>query len=569
VALPPVTGIDQPWPPSAYDPIGHKIKLWSAWFSGDPDQLSWAYYNLGANSPMGRSFFRTTGEAAMPMPRSGQYRGGLLGNITRTFWGQSNSPGEKRTKLHVPIAGDIASMSADLLFAKRPVFEQPDGEGNQATADWLENLFDDRLHATFLNAAEVCAALSGVYLRTVYDQTIADEPWIEIVHPDAAVPVFRGGRLVEVTFWRVIADNGTEVARHLENHVLTDNTITHAVYVGDQEILGAPVPLTDFPETAPLVQNLTDNDTIYLPDLGDANTVAYVPNMLPNRIWRDIPEATSLGRSDYTGVEQLMDALDETYSTWAREIRLTKSRLIVPPSYLDPLGAGKGAVVDVDKEIYVPMNILAGVDATGITPNQFTIRWEEYKNTCEDLIEQIVTRAGYSQQTFGETATTAMTATEVEARERRTLLTRAKKLNYWRPALADIVYTLMCLSKSVFGADITPMKPDVTFPDAVLPSTSELAQTVVALETAQAASLETKVTMVHPDWTKDQVAEEVAAIRDQLGMDLFNRARLTLSNPMNNPQDIGQQVQDIEGEIVTPTDSNLIGASDVGDSTTI
>lgn len=566
----PTVGIDQPWPPSAYDPIGHKLKLWSAWFSGDPDQLSWAYYNLGANSPMGRSFFRATGEAAMPMPRSGQFRGGLLGNITRTFWGQSNSPGEKRTKLHVPIAGDIASMSADLLFAKRPRFEQPDGEGNQATADWLDNLFDDRLHATFLNAAEVCAALSGVYLRAVYDTTIADEPWIEIVHPDAAVPVFRGGRLTEVTFWRVIADSGDTVARHLENHVLTDNTITHAVYVGDQDLLGAPVPLTDFPETAPLVQNLTDNQTIYLPDLGDANTVAYIPNMMPNRIWRDIPEATSLGRSDYAGVEQLMDALDETYSTWMREIRLTKSRLIVPPTYLDPLGAGKGAVADVDRELYVPLNMLAGLgDGPQITANQFAIRWQEYQATCTDLVEQIVTRAGYSQQTFGETATTAMTATEVEARERRTLLTRAKKLNYWRPGCSDIVYTLMCLSKSVFGAKITPLRPDVTFPDAVLPSTSELAQTVVSLEAAQAASMETRVSMVHPDWTEDKVAEEVAAIKDELGVDLFNRARLTLANPVGNTENVGQQVQDITGDIVTPADPNLVGASDVGDSTTI
>ena len=40
-----------------------------------------------------------------------------------------------------------------------------------------------------------------------------------------------------------------------------------------------------------------------LPDLPlDASTVFYVPNMRPNKVWRDLgPQAGPLGRSDYWG----------------------------------------------------------------------------------------------------------------------------------------------------------------------------------------------------------------------------------------------------------------------------
>lgn len=552
---------DQFWPPPVLDPILHQMRFWSAWFSGDPDQLYWAYYNVAENSTTGRSFFGTSGEAGMPAGYPGRARAGLLGSVQRTFWGTRISAGEKRSKLHVPLAGDIAAMSADLLFAKRPEFALPPTVSDEATATWLETLFDDDMHSTLLEGAEISAALGGVFLRANYDTALSDRAWLDVVHPDAAVPRFTRGKLTSVTFWKVIEDTGSEVVRHLETHDLMDNTISHQVFQGTQNKLGTFAPLSAFDLTAPLEQ-LTTDGTINLPDLpADACTVVYVPNMRPNRIWRDIGDAASMGRSDFSGIEGVMDALDETYSLWMKEVRLARLRLIVPQTYMDNLGPGKGAILDLDREAYVPLAMLAGnSDGAMITANQFAIRWREHKETCDQLIAEAVTRAGYSQQTFGEAGTTAMTATEVEARERRTLLTRSKKINYMRPRLADAAYALMCLDTMFYKAKITPARPDVTFPDAILPSTSELAATAVALKTAQAASTETLVAMVHPDWTPDQVAEEVEAIHDELGMELFARARVTLTNPPTLGENLGQQVADLSGSITTPDDPGLTAA---------
>lgn len=550
-----------PWPPSAYDPVGHQLKIWSAWFSNDADQLSWAYFNLGANSPLGRSFFRSTGEASIPQPRPGQFRGGLLGAITRMFWGQPIPPGEKRNKIHVPLAGDICSMNSELLFAKKPRFELPEGEGNAAAGEWLDELFDDDMHATLLEAGEVCSGLGGVYLRTVYDTSVSDSPWLSIVHPDAAVPEFTYNKLTAVTFWRVLAEDGNTVVRHLERHEPGNNAIFHGVYAGTQTDLGMPAPLTDFPETAPLAPLLVDGQAIVFPDMPfDASTVTYIPNVKPNRIWRDIPVAAPLGRSDFSGIEHVMDAIDETYSAWMRDVRLAKSRMIVPPSYLDNIGPGRGAVFEPDREVFVPLNMLAGGgDNPMITANQFAIRWAEHKNTIDQLVGEAIKGAGFSASTFDEQVTAAMTATEVEARERRTLMTRAKKINYWRPALQNAVYGLMAVENSVFGRkDLIPLRPDVTFPDAVMPSVHELSQTALALDSAHAISRETIVAMIHPDWTPDQVDEEVATLKDELGFSAFARARVTLAEPAGSTADLGQQVQDIQSEITTPPDTSLI-----------
>ena len=41
-----------------------------------------------------------------------------------------------------------------------------------------------------------------------------------------------------------------------------------------------------------------------------------------------------MGRSDYDNLRDLMDALDESYSSWMRDIRLAKARLIVPAQFL-------------------------------------------------------------------------------------------------------------------------------------------------------------------------------------------------------------------------------------------
>jgi hypothetical protein len=541
-----------PWPPPASHPIAHQMRVWDAWYVGDPDRLSWVYYNLGQSSPVGRSFFSTTGEPGIPGSRPGQNRGGLLGSVTRTFWGLPVPPGEKRTKLHVPVAADISQTSADLLFSKAPVVTAK-SSANQAA---LEELMDDGMHATFLEAHELASALGGVYLRVVWDTDLSDRAWIDMVPADAALPVWSHNKLQAVTFWHVLSDTGKEVVRHLETHVPSQNAIFHRVHVGDQETLGSPRPLTDFEETRPLAAYLTDGDAITFPDMPlDASTVVYIPNMKPNRIWRGLgPQAAPLGRSDYSGAEGLMDALDETYSSWMRDVQLAKMRLLVPQGMLDNIGRGKGAVFEPDREVFSPVASMTGGSPQDIVANQFKIRFAEHQATCSDLVGKTIQAAGYSGQTFGEYDADGapMTATEVEARERRSLITRDKKILYSRPPCRDILYGWLAVQAVMFHADVTPERPDLDFAEVVLPNMAELAQTASALSSAEAASKQTLVQMVHPDWTQAEVNEEVQRIYSEIGFDLANRARVMVSEPASSTATLTQQAQQLATQVEPP-----------------
>jgi hypothetical protein len=540
---------NQPWPPIRWNPIAFDYRVWDAWWSGDPDKLMRAYSPLGANSPISRQYFATTGEAGITQVKAGQYRGGLIGSIRRFFWGQLTPPGEKRTNYHIPLAADLASTSADLLFSQPPALKYED---DTATQDYLDDLIDDGMHAKLLEAAETAAALGGVYLRVVWDSDVADEPWLDLVPVDSAVPEFRYDRLTAVTFWHVVEDHGKTVVRHLEKHIPHDNVILHGVFVGDQQKLGRQVDLGAFQETAPLVSVMTDGDAIRFPDQPpDASTVVYVPNIKPNRIWRDLgPMAAPLGRSDFAGLETELDGLDEAFSSWMRDIRLGKARLIVPHSYLDNIGRGKGAVFEPEREVFSPINMLVSGETTGgtgILPQQFDIRWQAHQATVNAVIENIITSAGYSGQSLGLQGDIAQTATEVIARERKSLKTRGKKINYWRPAYADIIYGLMSISREFFGGDLEPVRPDIEFPDVVQPDMAQLAQTIATLRGAESMSIETAVAEAHPDWDTEKVAAETARIYAEMNVDAMSRARVMISGPPG--ESLAQQLEEIPGAL--------------------
>jgi hypothetical protein len=411
----------------------------------------------------------------------------------------------------------------------------------------------------------MCSALGAVYLRIVWDTTVSDRPWIQAVPVDVAVPQFSYDKLRSVTFWQVVDDDGTDVTRHLEMHVPQSNQILHGLYQGDQTDLGESVPLGMHPSTAGLGASLPDG-TLTLPDLPfDASTVVYIPNMRPNKIWRDLgPEFWPLGRSDYQGVEPLMDSLDAVYSSWMRDVELAVMRLIVPPEYLDDIGKGKGAVFEPDRRVFTPLNMLHDSGAApSITANQFAIRWAEHQNTCQDLVNRIIQESGYSPQSFGDYDRSgsggAVTATEIEARERVSLLTRQKKITYWRPCLQDIIYSLMCVAREYFGATaITPERPDINFAAVALPDEAALAQTVATLAGAEAASKRTLVAMAHPSWTETEVLEEVAQIRSEIGTELAAHARIALAQPP------GTTIEEVEAglENVIPAPPELDEGND-------
>lgn len=470
------------------------MATWEAWWSGDTDQLA-AHY--GGSTAGG--FFRPA-----------QLAGGVVGRLARFWWGRPPARHEPDAKLHVPLAGDICRTSANLLFGEPFAVSAKSAE----TSTLLDVLLDEGTQSALLCAAEMQAALGGVYLRPVADPSISERAWLDAVAPDQAIPVWRWGRLSAVTFWHVVHEShdGKTVLRHFEAH--EPGRIVHALYEGTGDDVGRPVPLAEHQATAPFAE-LVDEDSAITSDWPRL-AATYIPNALPNPRWRRKPLLAPMGRSDLDGIEPMLDALDEVYSSWMRDVRLAKGRIIVGDSMLDDLGPGRGARFDPDKEAYA---VIAGMDPKDVplTVAQFGIRVEEHRATAHELMTTALRHAGYALITLGEVeGGQAITATEVRAKGQLSFVTLGRKRGIWTPRLERDALPALC----VFDAEVygRPM-PDldeihVEWPDSVADDLASIAATIEVLARAEAISTETKVRMAHPDWGDTEVNEEVAKIEN-------------------------------------------------------
>ncbi|MEU0236771.1 hypothetical protein ABZ234_03705 [Nocardiopsis sp. NPDC006198] len=485
-----------PWPPKETQRPRELYDEWGAWYGGDPTELA-------------RVYGGSTGGVDLKT-HPWQYSGGVRGTVGRLFWGAPPTDGQQPTRLHVPLASDIASVNADLLYAEPPSLTV--AEEHQPTQERLDVLLTT-MHSALIEGAEICSPYGGVFQRASWNTAVADHIIVEPIIPDCAAPEWSGQYLTAVTFWRVLSDEDGSVWRHLERH--EPGRVYHGLYRGTEDRLGRVAALQDHPGAEGLAPLVDSNGGISTGARGLA--VEYFPNMRPNRLIR----GSALGRSDYQGVEQLFDSLDETWSALVREIRLAKARLVVPDSFLDNLGRGQGQRFDVDREIYKGVNGMLQQQGQGLGDLlqliQPAIRIDEHLAGAQALAEQIVRGAGFSAQTFGEGPSDVnVTATEVQHRERRTFSNRARKLGYQTGPLKRFSRTVLEMDAHVFPEHrIRPQPVMVQWPDGVQDAPEATARTVQLWEAAGAASTEIRVRAIHPDWHDEQVVEEVTRIQEE------------------------------------------------------
>lgn len=487
---------NQAWPPKGTETVMADLARFDAWYTGDTAALASAY------RPGSR------------VQRHNQYTG------KRFWWSRSKGPTPTTTRedrMHLPIAADLATTSSDLLYADHPVISHD----NTAIDERLTLLEDEEFFDTIMTGAELGAAFGGRYHRVSWDRDLVpNAPFITTVEPDRAYPTFRFGRLESVTFVTVVKQDDYAVWRHAEHHYLHDGTgrIAHQLYQGTSDNLGQQVPVTDLAETRGLADILNADGEVALNTPTPGLHVVYFPNITPQRRWRKNTFGRYQGRSDFDGIEDFMDAADEVWSSLMREFRLGKARLLIADHMLDDINGTP--IFDADREGFVRLpGVLAQTgDPMPIEQVQFNIRVQEHLQTLDRITETIIHQAGYSAASFTEHAgDTDITATEVRAREKRSLTRRDGKIAKETPALRRLLQKLLYVSATEFTGGIDahllddqPVK--VEFPAGVQETPMELAQTGQALRAARAASTRTIVQHVNPGWTSTEVDSEVAAI---------------------------------------------------------
>lgn len=528
--MPLPTDRDLTWPPPHIADYTRQQHESAAWWAGDIDHLR--------NNGPGRRFWKHHASADVETPA------GLQGRA-----------------MHASLAASIVSTSADLLFGEVVGLTIPppeetgetgettdtatvdgivDGDASvsqeAAAVDLTQARLDElreqaNLDSRWLEAGEVAAGLGGAWLRPVWDATFADHPLLTVVDPLYAVPEYRFGQLVAVTFWEVVDDDKTTVWRHLERHevdiardpatrepILDEQgnkvprgVILHGLYKGDKDKLGTARELTEKPATATLAPR------VEVPEAAGPLMPACVDNVLPNRKSRRLP----IGRSDFQGAEDELDALDEAWSSLLRDIRLGKVRMIVPERTLERAGNGPGSgrTFDVDKELMVETDAAPDEKGAALALMQGAIRATEHLETIRALTEAVVFAAGYSPATFGvgiEGAAESGTARAI--RERRTFRTIEKKRRNAARAVAHVCRALLAIDVAVFGrAGVVPMLPRVEWPDITAdPRTT--AERIQLLRAAQAISIRNAVREAQPALTPEEVDAEVSALMAELGV---------------------------------------------------
>ncbi|HPZ86432.1 MAG TPA: phage portal protein [Bacillota bacterium] len=464
------------WPPKAWRYWYQKFHEYALWYGGDPELLAQYYSSLYPDTASGK------------------------------FWAQCELE-ERRTMLHVPIAGDIAATNAALLFGEPPQLNYDgNAEGGKRVSEFVK---ENALFAKLTESAEICAALSGVFLKLDIDPELAGVPILTTRTPYQALPEWNRDRLVAVTFHRVVKeDDSGKIWRLFEDRRREGGQlhIRYKLFQGTSDKVGREVDLGSIEETATLG---LEDVTYPMEALG----VVYIPNMLPNRLAPGSP----MGASDFSsGLIGLMDALDEAWSSWMRDIRLGAARMLVDEDFL-----GDDNRFKVFQEVFVKLHMgdarLASSGYEPLKPMQFSIRVEEHMKTTEALAIEIITRAGYSPQSFGFSLEgRAESGTALRTRERKSLMTRNRKGNYWQPALWDLLMQMQQIDlASGLKTGYEPQEVDVVLQDSVVPDPLEVSETVRNLEQAKAISREMKVRMVHPDWDEETIQAEVKRLVEE------------------------------------------------------
>ncbi len=482
------------WPPEDYRAWYNKIIEWSIWYSGEPQQL----LNLYSS----QQFFPDTDWGR--------------------FWARIEAE-ERANAVHLPAAGDVASTSANLLFSEAPNFiynlKAPGGDRIEAF------IKENGMLNILLEAAEIAAAMSGVFLKLDIEPDLIRIPILSVVTPLQAIPYFWRGRLWEVLFFRTVKEGlgGETIWRLFELRSRKNDalSIQYKLFKGSKDRVGREVDMRSIDETVDLgLEDIRYN----MPGLG----CVYIPNMRPNRVLPGSP----LGMSDFNGgVITLMDSLDFTWSSWMRDIELGMAQIMVDEELLE---RPEGGIINQDtlsartrfnkfQRAFIKLNMtpwrMGGENVKPIEQIQFDIRVDEHLKTCESLFQQIVIQCGYSPQSFGlDIEGRAESGTALRIRERKSLLTREKKSRYWQPALWELLWQMQLLDvASGLSPSYQPQEVDVELQDSIITDEREQSETLRNLDQARAISTYQKVKRLHPDWAEEDIEAEVKRILDDQG----------------------------------------------------
>jgi A118 family predicted phage portal protein len=498
----------------------NKFEEWGTWYSGESQYLV-DYYT--------RKVATTMKEDSL-------------------FWAKIEQE-ERVNAIHIPVAGDIAGMSANLLFSESPRIII----NNMLYSDIInyfikENGFDNLI----LEGAEIASAFGGVLLKLDIDSQLSDFPILSCLTPLQFLPTFKMGRLNSILMWRdvLIIEDKDIYYRLFEDRTRKGNNlnISFKLYKGNQYNVGFEIDLNSIDD--PSLLNLNNFEISNVRGLG----CIYIPNMKPNKL----APGSMIGINDFNSSIPLMDGLDSIWSSWMNDIELGRGQIFLDEELLqrddslDGSGSssvGRGSSFSKFKKCFINLNLssykMSNDNVKPLDVHQFDIRTDDHLKACIESIKTIIGNCGYSPQSFGIDVTgQAESGTALRIKEGKSVLTSQKKARYWQPQINDLLRQMVALYYAYNNKDTRindPSEITVELEDSIPINTKELSETIRNLDMAKAVSTYIKVKMQHPDWSEDDITLEVDRITKETGADL-NNDNFDLTNYMN--KDLEEELEE-------------------------
>lgn len=428
----------------------------------------------------------------------------------------------------------ISEAFANLLFDGDPKTTAAD-PGDQQLLDQIvqENALSSELHS----AADQSVGEGEVWARVFADADIADTPLISWHSRLEILPFWVGPRLAAaavVTELRKTDRSGKQlktVWRHFEIH--SPGEVVNALYKGNASKLGRRVGLADHPET----ENLEEEWSHGLPTM----LLWRIPNKA--RRYSRLKERR-IGVSQYDGIEDELLTLNEAATIGAENMRLTaKKRIIVPESAVRPAAphpndasledGGDGTLRRTRTEWDAGEDVIVSSpldDEMGKTADQYKVL--EYSFDAQALIDyrrdterKAISRAGLTSVYLGTDDQDGQAPTGVSLRTKLIPTTSAAKGKgrYFDDTMPQVL--LACQMLDALPVDdggfgrawkAAEKRPSFERTDALPRDSVEETGEHATAVTARIESIETAVRARHPDWSPEQIEDEVAAIRSDV-----------------------------------------------------
>jgi hypothetical protein len=400
----------------------------------------------------------------------------------------------------IPVPRMVSKVKADLLFGEAPEIAA-ESDVDQAQVD---RLVDDNDLASELHRAALVASSEGeVWGKVTVAPQVLDVPMIEFVSRRHVIPRFAGRFVVGATFvseW----EDGNAVWRRLEEH--TAGLIRTTLWLGTRTRLGQQRNLAERPETAEL--ELNDGNASQVVTGIDRPLAVFIPNALDSDPTR--------GVSDYLGVVLGFLAINETETIGQANARLVgRKRLFVEGRFLNARGN-----FPTDDDVFRADASIAqdGGNGGAITPAEYTFESGELVGWLDHLVDLTMTMAGVSPVSVGRgDMGGARSGTALRLRMTHTLMEAAGTGRYFDRGLRDLLRMAQLLDAREFRRRYsTPdARPSVERGDGLPNDDLELAQELQMLRAAEVISLPGAVERQHPDWSAQEIADEVERIQGE------------------------------------------------------